>query len=100
MSTQAEVAAQLMAVGGQVPVAQAVQVKELAEQLHAAQDEAAAGVVAVLGEQSQLNERLRQNAEDVQGAIRAAVEQIGNAVVLLEGYRTSLQEAAAEVINR
>ncbi|UKD55102.1 hypothetical protein L3Q65_45865 [Amycolatopsis sp. FU40] len=100
MSTQAEMAAQLMAVGGQVPVAQAEQVKGQAAQLHAALDEAVAGVVAVLGESSQLNERLRQNAEDVQGAIRAAVEQLGNAVAMLEGYRTSLQDAAAEVINR
>lgn len=100
MSSLQEIAARLMEIGGQVPVAQAEQARVQVQQLHAAHADAAAGVQAVLGEQSELHSRLQQNAQETQTAIREAEEMVGNAVAMLNGYRESLQEAATEVINR
>ncbi|SFO60716.1 hypothetical protein [Amycolatopsis rubida] len=100
MSSLQDIAAQLMAISGTVPVGQAEQVRGLAEQLHVAQAESAGQVLALLGDQSAVNARLQQNSEDVHGAIRQLEESAGNVVAMFAGFKESLADAASEVINR
>ncbi|WP_409186437.1 hypothetical protein F9C11_20295 [Amycolatopsis sp. VS8301801F10] len=100
MSSLQEIAAKLMEIGGQVPVEQAEQARIQVQMLHEPQADATAAVLEALGEASALHGRLWQNAQEAQAAIREAGEMAGNAIAMLQAYRASLQEAAAEVINR
>ncbi|WP_409186677.1 hypothetical protein F9C11_21550 [Amycolatopsis sp. VS8301801F10] len=98
MSNLQDLAAQLMEIGGKVPVALAKQVHALVQEAHQMQSDSVAMVGQVLGD-SPMNSRLQQAGSEALTGLGESLAPLEMTIAMLEGYRASLQDAAAELLR-
>ncbi|GAB3376438.1 hypothetical protein [Amycolatopsis echigonensis] len=98
MSNLQEIAARLMELSGHVPVGALQELQRAAMEAKQAQETTAMEVAQALGDSAVLD-RLQANAGEFTSALDQVVAVVENVIPMAEGYRSVVQEEAAELLR-